>query len=108
MPDSDRLATPELEVLLNELATRPRSIFLRADRKAAFRSLRSATEEHVSGFAVPDALERELIRVHRAELAEIVYQAIRTQLLEGARERLFIMHYRGVNEPALATGLRGA
>jgi len=105
MTDSLTHAAPELEQLLTELAARPRSIFLRADRKAAFRSLRSNTEERVSGFAVPDVLERELVRVHRAELAEIVHQAIRTRLLEGARERLFIMHYRGANERAQATGL---
>jgi len=105
MTDSRTHAAPELEHLLTELAARPRSIFLRADRKAAFRALRSGTEERVSGFAVPDVLERELVRVHRAELAEIVHQAIRTRLLDGARERMFIMHYRGANERAEATGL---
>lgn len=98
MTELEALLTPELEALLRELASRPRSVFLRADRRAAFRAVRSRTEEPVSAMAVSDALERELISVHRAELAEILRQACRTRLLEGEREKLFIMRYRSTNE----------
>src|SRR5689334_429227 len=58
------------------------------------RVLRSRTTERVSALAVSDALERELVTAHRDELAEILRQACRTMLLEGERERLFVMRYR--------------
>jgi len=92
--DVEQLVDPELEGLLRELASRPRSVFLRSSRKDAMRVLRSRTTEPLSGMAVSDALERELVTVHRAELAEILKQACRTKLLEGEREKLFVMRYR--------------
>ncbi len=98
MTELEALLNPEMEALLRELSARPRSLFLRADRRAAFRAVRSRTEEPISAMAVSDALERELVSVHRAELAEILRQACRTRLLEGEREKLFIMRYRSTNE----------
>ncbi|MBK7644443.1 MAG: hypothetical protein IPJ19_15605 [Planctomycetes bacterium] len=109
MADSEQLVDPELEGLLREFSTRPRSVFLRSSRKDAMRILRSSTNEPLSALAVPDALERELITVHRAELAEILKQACRNKLLKGERERLFVMRYRTANErvePVPIQGLR--
>ena len=98
MVDVEQLVDPELEGLLRELGSRPRSVFLRSSRKDAMRVLRSRTTDGVSALAVPDSLERELVTVHRAELAEILKQACRTKLLEGERERLFMMPYKRSDE----------
>ena len=95
MVDVEQLVDPELEGLLRELASRPRSVFLRSSRKDAMRVLRSRTTEPLSGMAVSDALERELVTVHRAELAEILEAACRTKLLEGEREKFFNSPYVG-------------
>jgi hypothetical protein len=96
--DVEQLVDPELEGLLRELGSRPRSVFLRTSRKDAMRVLRSRTTQGVSPMAVPDALERELVTAHREELAEILKQACRTRLLEGEREKLVMMPYKGVRE----------
>jgi hypothetical protein len=104
--DVEQLVDPELEGLLRELGSRPRSVFLRRSRKEAMRVLRSRTTEPISSMAVSDALERELLTVHRAELAEILKQACRTKLLEGEREKLFIMHYRTATERVDALPLK--
>jgi hypothetical protein len=96
--DVEQLVDPELEGLLRELGSRPRSVFLRTSRKDAMRVLRSRTTQGVGPMAVPDALERELVTAHREELAEILKQACRTRLLEGERERLVMMPYKGVRE----------
>jgi hypothetical protein len=96
--DVEQLVDPELEGLLRELGSRPRSVFLRSSRKDALRMLRSRTTQGVGALAVPDALERELVTVHRAELAEILKEACRTKLLEGKREKLFVMRYRTATE----------
>lgn len=100
MAEAERRVDPELESLLQELGNRPRSLFLRTSRVDAQRILRSSTTEPVSAFGVSDALERELVTVHRTELAELLRQACRTKLLEGSRERLFIMHYRTATQRA--------
>ena len=117
MVDVEQLVDPELEGLLRELGSRPRSVFLRSSRKYAGtrysgwqiqknartvageidRATREVTEG-VSALAIPDSLERELVTVHRAELAEILKQACRTRLLEGERERLFMMPYKRRDE----------
>lgn len=96
MVDVEQLVDPELEGLLRELGSRPRSVFLRTSRKEAMRVLRSRTTQGVGAMAVPDALERELVTVHRDELAEILKEACRTRLLEGEREKLFMVPYTGV------------
>ena len=105
MVDVGQLVDPELEGLLRELGSRPRSVFLRSSRKDALRVLRSRTTERVSALAVPDALERELVTVHRAELAEILKEACRTRLLEGERERLFNIPFSPSGQPILPTPL---
>jgi len=96
--DVEQLVDPDLEGMLRELASRPRSVFLRSSRKDAMRVLRSRTTPGVSALGVSDALERELVTVHRAELAEILKEACRTRLLEGERERLFMMPYKRRDE----------
>ena len=98
MVDVEQLVDPELEGLLRELGSRPRSVFLRSSRKDAMRVLRSRTTEGVSALAIPDSLERELVTVHRAELAEILKQACRTRLLEGEREKFVMMPYTGAGK----------
>ncbi len=105
MVDVEQLVDPELEGLLRELASRPRSVFLRSSRKDAMRVLRSRTTPGVSAMAVSDALERELVTVHRAELAEILKEACRTRLLEGEREKLFMMPYKRKDERHTPTAI---
>lgn len=98
MVDVEQLVDPELEGLLRELGSRPRSVFLRSSRKDAMRVLRSRTTQGISPLAVSDTLERELVTAHREELAEILKQACRTKLLEGEREKLFVLPYRTSRE----------
>lgn len=93
MVDVEQLVDPELEGLLRELASRPRSVFLRTSRKDALRILQARSPEPVSAMSVSDALERELVVAHREELAEILKQACRTRLVTGERERMFNMPF---------------
>ncbi len=106
MVDVEQLVDPELEGLLRELASRPRSVFLRSSRKDAMRVLRSRTTPGVSALAVSDALERELVTVHRAELAEILKEACRTRLLEGEREKFVMMPYTGAGKRHRPTSIQ--
>jgi len=81
---------PELEHLLHELAAEPESSLLRVARPAVLPALfesESVVSQHATGLL---PVERELLRAHRAELAEVLLDLCRQKLVTEDRYRLFM------------------
>ena len=72
---------PEFEAILREMASKPGSVLLRAARPGVLRSL-YAREEVIRPSATElDAVERELLAVHRSETAWLLRQVCLHKLL---------------------------
>ncbi len=98
MTSKNLVFAPELEALLRVMASDPRSSLLRVRRPARvkdFLGRGSAIRESRTGLR---AAERELLRVHREELAQLLREAC-VMLFYAVRERRgFLHHSRTVGE----------
>jgi len=71
---------PEVEAILREVAADPDSGLLRVERRKAARELMQRTPGVGPATAGLSAAEREIVTVHRAEVATVLRQAAWTQL----------------------------
>lgn len=85
---------PELEQLLVEVAADPDSCLLRVPRPKALPALFESDTRVSDRMAGLNLAERELLRVHRRELAELLLEVCRYKLIEGPRSRDFYFRYR--------------
>lgn len=84
---------PELEQLLVEVAADPDSCLLRVPRPKALPALFESDTRVSDRMAGLSLAERELLRVHRRELAELLLEVCRYKLIEGPRSRHVVLGY---------------
>ncbi len=93
MTSEPMLLEPELESLLREVAADPDSSLLRVPRAKALPMLyedRPAAGPATAGLSLA---EREILRVHRLEVAWLLRQVCVWRLVEGSRSRMFVSRY---------------
>lgn len=84
---------PELEGLLRQVASDPRATMLRIQPRVALRSV-IATDEIVRPFATDLATtERELVRVHREQLAHVLLRACLIRVYSDPRAQLRVIRH---------------
>jgi len=93
MTSEPMLLDPEVEELLREVAADPDSTLLRVPRGKAVRTLREAIQAAGPATAGLNLPERELLRVHRLELASLLRQLCLSLLVNGATSRAFVSRY---------------
>lgn len=98
------LLDPALEELLLEVAADPDSSLLRVPRPKALPALFDNDPRVSDRMAGLNLAERELLRVHRAELAELLLEVCRYKLIEGPRSRLYFTRFQA--DGGLMTPLR--
>jgi hypothetical protein len=93
---------PEVDALLREVASDPRSILLRVPRKHAVPMLfrdESDVGPMTAGLA---AVDRHLLAVHRSEVAELLRRVCLVRLLESQRGRVCVSRYETADSEVLA------
>lgn len=90
---------PQFEHLLREAARDPESSFLRVPRPKIVPALFDSPEPLSANSTGMSLVERELVRVHRNELAWLLKEACRYKLTESPETRAYISKYRTPTEP---------
>jgi hypothetical protein len=93
MTSEPMLLDPEVEELLRDVAADPDSALLRVRRGSAVRTLFEELQVAGPATAGLSLAERELVRIHRLELAWLFRQLCFVKLLNGARSRAFVSRY---------------
>lgn len=88
---------PRVEEILREIASDPRSSLLRVPRPRVARELFATPARASATSAGLSAAERELLRVHRAEVASLLKEACKRRLAGEARSRDFLSRRLGTD-----------
>lgn len=87
------LFDPEFEALLREAAADPRSSLLRVKRPQVLKGLYERESPVGPMTAGLTAVEREIVRVHRCEVARLLREACKVKLIEGPTSKHFVNPY---------------